>query len=78
VLGDKVVSTTATGQYLVVSVDLPITKPHDRCEAYARPYLSMGLDLEAGGRSRPFFWETAASDQSTAVASGMGVSKAPG
>jgi AraC-like DNA-binding protein len=75
VLGDKVFDYGA-GQYLVVSVDLPITS-HMNVASEREPYLSMGLILRPATVAA-LLLETAASDQSTAVASGMGVSNAPG
>jgi AraC-like DNA-binding protein len=75
VLGDKVFDY-GTGQYLVVSVDLPITS-HMIVASEREPYLSMGLILRPATVAA-LLLETAASDQSTAVASGMAVSKAPG
>jgi AraC-like DNA-binding protein len=74
-LGDKVFEYGA-GQYLVVSVDLPITS-HINIASEREPYLSMGLILRPATVAA-LLLETAASDQSTAVASGVGVSKAPG
>jgi AraC-like DNA-binding protein len=74
VLGDKVFDYGA-GQYLVVSVDLPITS-HMNVASEREPYLSMGLILRPATVAA-LLLETAARDQSTAVASGMGVSKAP-
>jgi AraC-like DNA-binding protein len=74
-LGDKVFDYGA-GEYLVVSVDLPITS-HINIASEREPYLSMGLIVRAATVAA-LLLETAASDQSTAVASGMGVSKAPG
>jgi AraC-like DNA-binding protein len=75
VLGDKVFDYGA-GQYLVVSVDLPITS-HINVASEREPYLSMGLILRPAAIAA-LLLETAANDRSTVDASGMGVSKAPG
>jgi AraC-like DNA-binding protein len=74
VLGDKVFDYGA-GQYLVVSVDLPITS-HINVASEREPYLSMGLILRPAAIAA-LLLETAANDWSTVDASGMGVSIAP-
>jgi AraC-like DNA-binding protein len=75
VLGDKVFDYGAA-QYLVVSVDLPITS-HINVASEGEPYLSMGLILRPAAIAA-LLLETAANDRSPVDASGMGVSKASG
>jgi len=75
VLGDKVFDYGA-GQYLVVSVDLPITG-HINVASEREPFLCMGLTLRPATIAT-LLLETAASDRSAVDTPGMGVSKAPG
>jgi AraC-like DNA-binding protein len=74
VLGDKAFDYGA-GQYLVVSVDLPITS-HINVASEREPFLSMGLVLRPATIAT-LVLETAASDRPAIDPSGMGVSKAP-
>jgi AraC-like DNA-binding protein len=75
VLGDKVFDYGA-GQYLVVSVDLPITG-HINVASEREPFLCMGLTLRPATIAT-LLLQTAASDRSAVDTPGMGVSKAPG
>jgi AraC-like DNA-binding protein len=74
VLGDKVFEYSA-GQYLVVSVDLPIAG--HVCQASPElPYLGAGLTLKPATIAT-LLLEMAANDRPAAEASGFGVSDAP-
>jgi len=73
VLGDRVF-TYGVGQYLLVSVDLPITGHVIRASA-AEPFLAAGLTLKPAAIAT-LLLETAAGDQPAAGPLGMGVSDA--
>jgi AraC-like DNA-binding protein len=72
-LGDKAFSYS-TGQYLVVSVDLPVTS-HIIAANEGEPYLSMGLILRPEVIAS-LLLETGTDDRSTVDAAGMSVSEA--
>nr|WP_316638954.1 AraC family transcriptional regulator [uncultured Roseateles sp.] len=74
VLGDKVFEYGA-GQYLVVSVDLPIAGHVFRASP-AQPYLSVGLALKPTAITS-LLLEMAAGDQLPTEPAGLGVSSAP-
>ncbi|AMO93887.1 bacterial regulatory helix-turn-helix s, AraC family protein [Collimonas fungivorans] len=73
VLGDKLFEYGA-GQYLVVSVDLPIASHVSRASA-AEPFLGLGLILRPTAVAT-LLVETAASESASGELSGMGVSDA--
>ena len=72
-LGDKAFSYGA-GQYLVVSVDLPVTS-HIIAASEAEPYLSIGLILSPEVIAS-LLLESGTDDRSTVAAAGMSVSEA--
>jgi AraC-like DNA-binding protein len=74
VLGDKVFEYSA-GQYLVVSVDLPIAG-HVFQASREQPYLAAGLTLKPTTIAT-LLLEVAASDRPAAEPAGFGVSNAP-
>ena len=74
IVGDKVFEY-ATGQYLVVSVDLPIAGHITRASA-EEPFLGFGMTLKPAAIAT-LLLETAASDRSLVETTGLGVSNAP-
>ena len=74
VLTDKVFEY-ATGQYLVVSVDLPIAGHVAKASA-EEPFLGFGMNLKPAAIAT-LLLETAASDRALAETAGLGVSNAP-
>ena len=73
-LGDRMLDYGA-GQYLVVSVDLPITGHIDVASA-EEPFLSIGLMLKPAAIST-LLLDAATNDRAAVVPSGIGVSEAP-
>jgi len=74
IVGDKVFEY-ATGQYLVVSVDLPIAGHVAKASA-EEPFLGFGMNLKPAAIAT-LLLETAASDRALAETAGLGVSNAP-
>jgi AraC-like DNA-binding protein len=73
VLGDKVIEY-GIGQYVVVSVDLPISSHVVQASA-DEPFLAVGLMLKPASVAA-LLWETAIGERVPAELSGMGVSEA--
>ncbi len=73
-LGDRMLDYGA-GQYLVVSVDLPITSHIDVSSA-EEPFLSIGLMLKPAAIST-LLLDAATNDRAAVAPSGIGVSEAP-
>ncbi len=73
-LGDRMLDYGA-GQYLVVSVDLPITSHIDVASA-EEPFLSIGLMLKPAAIST-LLLDAATNDRAAVAPSGIGVSEAP-
>jgi AraC-like DNA-binding protein len=73
VLGDKVIEY-GIGQYVVVSVDLPISSHVVQASA-DEPFLAVGLMLKPASIA-DLLWETAIGERVSAELSGMGVSEA--